>query len=461
MLRSTRFLITLFLLISSIWWVQASAQTISWSKDEGPYSGAIALLTVDAAGDIFAATNSFGIYRSTDGGGSWQAAAALGLQYESVLVADSSDNIYTGNISSGLYASTDKGNSWSKTNLTGDVQCAAAISGNRICVGGRQTVSISGDLGKTWSASQVTIENVEVLSLAQDNLGNIYAGLQAYVPRPPTPSYGGGIYVSSDNGSTWGYDGMSLTPIYSMAVSKEGKVFILSISEAHPRGIVYSAALKNNNWKEDDAGILSGPYGVDSIITIFSDNIGEAVAVTNMGIFVYRDSTASWRSASSYVSLASITSAYYNPNGISYLGTDWNGIFLMEDSLSTWIQCGIDPRPVTAIGFDGSDNLFAGTEDGVFEQGPDGWRRVSDGLTHSTVYQIYYSASSKRLYASTAGGASYLPDKGNYWIPVTEEWTYDFVESPDSTKYMGDQRRDSHVDRRGRSLDYHTYDRSP
>ena len=109
----------------------------------------------------------------TNGGGSWQSVNnGLGLQYQSVLVTDSSNNIYTGNLLSGLYMSTDKGSSWSKTNLVGDVQCVAAISGNRVCVGGRQTVSISNDFGKTWSSSQVTADSrVEVSSIARRLFG--------------------------------------------------------------------------------------------------------------------------------------------------------------------------------------------------------------------------------------------------------------------------------------------------
>ena len=288
-----------------MWWVQASAQSVSWSKEEGPYSGAISLLAVDAGGDIFAATDAFGIYRSTNGGGSWQAAAGLGLQYESVLVADSSDNIYTGNISSGLYASTDKGNSWSKTNLTGDVQCAAAISGNRICVGGRQIISISRNHGSSWTSSPVTSDTrVEVLSVAEDFSGNIYAGLRGYVPMPPYSPFGGGVYISSDSGSTWKYYGLSLGSVSSITVSKGGKVFIIL------GGSIFSAGIKDSIWTMDNAGIQLNGINIESLLT---DNAGEAVAVTNLGLFAYNDALASWREVAPGISLTSITAGFYNP----------------------------------------------------------------------------------------------------------------------------------------------------
>ena len=159
---------------------------------------------------------------------------------------------------------------------------------------------------------------------------------------------------------------------------------------------------------------LTVPYGVDTIQTLLSDNLGEVVATSDIGVFVYSDSAASWKTVTPSISLTSITSAVYSPNGTAYAGTNYNGVFLLTKPFVDMGSMRIDPRPVTSIGFDGAGNLFAGTEDGVFEQALEGWLRVSDGLSHSTVYQLYYSASGKELYASTASGLFYLPQKGNY-----------------------------------------------
>jgi photosystem II stability/assembly factor-like uncharacterized protein len=426
------------ILICGISWLHASAQTISWSKTGGPYGGSAELLTSGPSGSIFALT-SIGMYRSTDTGSSWQ---ALGLNFEygaAFLVADSVGDVYAGVSTQGLYESTDKGTSWTKSSLTGSANSAALLSGNRLCVGGRQTVSLSDDHGTTWSVSQVTADpRIDVFSLTEDKSGNIYAGLISYHPtHPPGPPFGGGVYVSPDSGKTWDFFGKETTTIASIAFNKEGKVFILEPpTNTTDRGIIWSAAPKSTTWKEDDSGI---PYWVKSIQTLFLDNIGEMTAVTDQGIFVYHDSTSSWKSATPAISLSSITSASFDPNGTSYAGTEENGIFLLRNSSSAWVQCGIDPTSVMSIGFDNLKNLFAGTTDGVFEQlpGDDRWLRVSDGLGRANVYQLYFSEESKRLYASTADGLSYLPVEGNYWIPLTKQWTYGFVESPAGDKYTG------------------------
>lgn len=138
------------MLVLGICFAEVNGQAISWSKVKGPYAGAIQLLSVDPSGYVFAAASNSGIYRSTDEGGSWQP-TGLNLEYGvSTLISDSVDDIYAGNISQGLYETSDRGKSWQKMSLTGGAQSAAIISGGRICVGGRQTVSISNDMGKTW-----------------------------------------------------------------------------------------------------------------------------------------------------------------------------------------------------------------------------------------------------------------------------------------------------------------------
>jgi ligand-binding sensor domain-containing protein len=419
--------------VNGILFTQGKAQTVSWSKLRGPYSGSIQLLTVDPSGNIFAATSG-GVYRSTDQGGNWQL-LGIHLEYGSMfLLADSSDNIYTGNQTEGLYQSTNEGMSWEKLNPNGSVYSVAVLPVDRLCVGGLQTVSTSNDHGQTWLTSQLTSLPLEVLSFTQDSSGNIYAGLQALSLPPNGPSYGGGVFISSNGAKIWKPDGMDSIGVVSMTADKNGKIFCLTDGNE-----IFSAPSQSSLWSTDKLGIPNGA----NIITLLSDTLKEAVAVTDDGVFVYDDLLSDWKLVLSEISLTTITSAYYDPKGTNYAGTEEDGIFSQEHSSSEWLQSGIFPASITSVGSDEANDLFAGTGDGVFEQDSKTgkWLRVSDGLERTTVYKLYYSTTSKRLYALTGEGAFYLPDNQNYWIPVISGTAYDFIESSSGDKYIATSGR--------------------
>ena len=405
----------------------AGAQTVSWSRINGPYSGSIQSLTLDQAGNVYVATFTGieQIYRSTDRGESWQRVLGLlSYGFDTALATDSANNIYYGDMDVGLYKSTDRGTSWFKTSLPGGASAISAISGSRLCVGGFQTVSISNDAGKTWFVSQVRADCGYVSSIAEGSLGDIYVGYYRSFGRFPC---GGGVYISSDGGKTWQLTGMASDSIESMAVDKSGKVFALASDGAFTS--IYSLTPGNGSWKEDAAGI---PLGA-SIGVVQIDRSTEAIAMTDMGVYVYDDVLSGWKPVvKATLSGAAIKAALYDHNGISYLGTENDGIFFLDKSASTWVQCGIYPAAIMSLGMDNDGNLYAGTDGGIFEKEHHSghWLRTSDGLGKATVYQIRWSVSNKILYAATAGGLFYLPDSGNFWIPLTKQWIYDFVETP-------------------------------
>lgn len=433
MVRNTRWFIDAFFIVCVASWTQPRAQPVSWSRLSGPYAGDVQLVTIDRAGDIFATVfnGQVDLYRSTDKGGQWQRVfTVLSYGYESALAADSAGNIYYGDVDAGLFESTDRGTTWLRTTLGGGVSAISIISGDRVCVGGKQTLSISIDAGKTWATSTVTSDPVDVLSITEDEAGNIYVGLKAVPPSKVSPGYGGGVYISSDGGRTWGFFGLRLQSVSSITADKVSRKIFVALNY----NAIYSAAEKSSDWKQDNSGI---PYWVGSIDIVFSDRNGRARAVTNAGIFIYNSTASGWNAVSPEMSSDSITTAVYDAGGRSYVGTGTDGIYYLDDSASSWVQCGIIPVSVKSLGLDKRGNLYVGTGTGIFRQDPESgcWARTSDGLGKATVYQIRWSKLNDVLYASTEDGLYYLPQTGNYWIPLTKQWLYDFAETPD--RYYG------------------------
>ncbi|HQT91122.1 MAG TPA: hypothetical protein PL001_03740 [Candidatus Kryptobacter bacterium] len=385
-MRSTRYslVIRLILVSSAIPWLRANAQGISWSRVSSPYSGLIIQLTVDPSGDIFVGDMNSGIYSSTDGGSSWMHADnGPAGPYLTSLAADSSGAVYAGTSSPGLYRSTDRGNSWTRTSLAGGVWALAALRGGIICAGGRQTVSISTDHGESWTSSVLTTSSVRVFSLACDDQGNIYAGLEAVTPKT-APAYGGGVYVSSDTGKTWKSLGMELTSIQSIAVSSSGRVFILVPTGAGSTG-VYTTDIGDPAWARHDIG-----FSITDAASTLLESSGEVVAVAPSGFYAFSDADNVWRQVTTDVPSASIVAGYYNAGGVTYAGTERDGVYYFNNSSSTWVQCGIYPASITSLTLDQSGVLYVGTEDGIYKPGPNGgeWIRASEYLKRGTVYSI-------------------------------------------------------------------------
>ena len=425
-MRSVRYalVVKLVLVLSAISWLRVNAQVISWSSVSSPYSGVVTQLVVDPSGDIFVGDMNSGLYSSTDGGANWKHADnGPAGPYLTSLAADSSGTVYAGTSSPGLYRSTDRGNSWTRTSLAGGVWALAALRGGIICAGGRQTVSISTDHGETWTSSVITTSSVRVLSLACDDQGNIYAGLEAVIPRN-APAYGGGVYVSSDTGKTWKSLGMEFNSIQSIAVSSSGRMFIL-VPTSGGSTDVYTAVISDPSWAQHNIG-----FSISDAASTLLQSSGEVVAVAPSGFYAFSDADNVWRQVTTDVPSASIVAGYYNADGVTYAGTERDGVYYYNNSSSTWVQCGIYPASITSLTLDHSGVLYVGTEDGIYKPGPKAgeWIRASEYLKRGKVYSIRQSRYSAALYACTSAGLFSSMDNGGTWFSSQGTWTYDISE---------------------------------
>jgi photosystem II stability/assembly factor-like uncharacterized protein len=140
--------------------------------------------------NIFAGASSGdqGVLLSTDNGISWTQTALINKICNALVV--SGNNIFAGTSDSGVFLSTNNGTSWEQTSLNNRSVRSLTISGNNIFAGSGQGVLLSTDNGTSWT--QTPLMNQIIFSLTTYG-NNIYAGT----------GFNGGVYVSSNNGSTW------------------------------------------------------------------------------------------------------------------------------------------------------------------------------------------------------------------------------------------------------------------
>ena len=156
-----------------------SVLPVAWAGDNqwtsiGPEGGTVSTLVVDPANPatLYAVANG-GIFKSTNGGGSWSLTnVGLSAMPASILLIDPSNpsTQYAGTHSNGLFKSTDGGGSWNPSN--------------------------SGLPSSWW---------VDALVIDPSNPATLYA----------VNSYSYGVYKSTDGGGSWKPFNTGLTSTYS------------------------------------------------------------------------------------------------------------------------------------------------------------------------------------------------------------------------------------------------------
>jgi photosystem II stability/assembly factor-like uncharacterized protein len=197
--------------------------------------------------ELYAAT-TVGVFRSTDGGGTWvETVAGMESVYAVAIAIDptSPDIMYAGT-SGGMYRSDDRGSRWTIINrglIKGEVGTAMALGVNaisidpddprRVVIATMKGLFASADRGGTWEARPAGPVASPVMAVQRDpaNHARLYAGGDH------------GIFISVDRGNSW--TAVSAEP-------KPGIVRSLAVDPSSP-GVVY-AGTQRGLLKSTDSG---------------------------------------------------------------------------------------------------------------------------------------------------------------------------------------------------------------
>jgi len=205
-----------------------------WEQLSFPDSSSIFSIAVNVQQEIYIGSGS-GIYSSDSDGSNWK---FLGLENRIVhsIAINSNGDIYAGTSQSpqidGLYRSSDGGETWESVlpdiGVYGNI-LALLVDGDTLFASlwmGGAAVVRSTNNGLTWELVFYTENTSEYATdIVKSNSGDIYLSLTAFQENM------GGVYKSEDGGDNWEFIGLFNYMVSSLAINDSNDVFAGSWGE--------------------------------------------------------------------------------------------------------------------------------------------------------------------------------------------------------------------------------------
>lgn len=385
--------ITLLLIaLANVLPAAAHAQQNFWEPCGGPVADGITHLILHPDGDIFAGSSASGIYRSSDGGETWERVLDLGSLATAIRdmavnaqghVFASASDLFTPR----LYRSKDKGANWEKILLGSPdvpVICLAVNAQDQLLAGTAKGIYRSFDDGDTWLLSDVRLDSLLIQELSAGPDGQIFAGTKT------------GLYRSAAAGNSW--DKVALNAeVHTVAATNSGLVFAAADSS------IYRSADNGDSWEP-----LGWNFGRISVLAFHTG--GQALAGNAAGLFKSSDSGNSWQPAGLF---DRAVYALAHEAGNTLLAGTSAGVFVSSDNTSTWFPAnrGLGNTYVTSFSESPDGALYAGTRGTYFGRGffqiigsgvyrsPDGGNSWENVLSEPHVFSAVHVTPSGHILA--------------------------------------------------------------
>ncbi|MBN1657924.1 MAG: MBL fold metallo-hydrolase [Anaerolineae bacterium] len=376
---------------------------------------AVAVAPGDSRVVYLAAYQPPGLYRSGDGGDSWQA-ASQGLAGEAPLAVavhpQDPHSAWVGTVGGG-YRTVDGGQNWQP--MAGlpnaPIYALAAAPDGRIlyAAGEGRGIWHSQDGGQSWAVAGLAEIEVSTLSLAIHTEGALLAG-----------TAGRGVWASHDAGQSWQQAAGELANAHvsTLVIAPGGRSYALA------DGGLYLSLDGGDTWETIGLpGFGALALGLASPgDRLYLGSKGEGLAVSEEG-------GGSWMHMGAEFRHADITCLVGDPvtPGRVFLGTRYHGLHRTDDGGASWelVSGGIGQPVIMALAQDPLDAkvFYAGALDGVYRSDDGGgfWRLVSGEMGKLMVQSLAVGPQGERVYAGTDSGIYVSQDRGATWRWAEED----------------------------------------
>ena len=184
---------------------------------------------------------------------------------------------------------------------------------------------------------------------------------------------GSGVFRSENDGISWVQTNFGMTDttwVWDLTMNPEGDIFAATSESG-----VFRSSDNGTTWAPMNAGLPIIDVIITDIDTTDIDTVYKYLPITALAM---------------------------NSRGYLFAGP---GIHRYRDSIEEWERLALLPHEVRAFALNANDDIFVGTDNGIFYSTDDGetWSQLNDGLIHKDVRDISVN-SFNRIFVATTGG---------------------------------------------------------
>jgi hypothetical protein len=382
---------------------------ITWQKKHSPVEN-VQTIAVSGNNITYAATTSYGIFKSIDEGTTWNN-ISLGLLDSIIRVVEvaTDEKVFVGTGSNGIYQFVN--GTWTAINA-GLPTSNILVTGFAKGTGGiMYMINSTGQIYK-WNGSNWTNITFNFptfgKTIAVGPQGNLYAGAFTH-----------GVYLF-DGISNWSLVGnpMSNKLVIKIAISSSDTIYALCNSNN-----VFRCPTTGGNWIAANTGLPA--VNMNFIATDAQNQVFISPSVGTAAIYRSTNGGSNWSSVTNSLSTTNFSSIAFSTSGNIYAGA--SGIFKSINGGSNWVDKsnGLDaPRSIICFKCTRNGTFFAGTRVGIWRSLDQGltWQYKNTGIAHLNILQITETVGGFVIfhgYDAVPKGAIYRSsNNGDSWTQV-------------------------------------------
>ena len=351
-------------------------------------------------GTVLAATEG-GIYSLEKGKSAWKFVGLIEYLLPSILV-DNNNQIYAAAWSSNIMRSNDNGRDWRQLGrgINPYVRhMTMSFHGEIFAATEDGIFKFLPDL-KEWKS--IGLKGISIKNIKHMHNNTLWAG-----------SYGRGVYISRDSGTTWlkKNNGIANLQIISAFTDNENTIYA---------GTSWGLFKKTQDGAWEEIETFSGKR----VQAVAKDSEGNIYAGTTSGIWRYDPADKKWARVKGHAEYVNISVIAIDKNNVIFAGTHGDGLFASSNKGKSWneLKEGIANQMIVSLTFDSKGILYVGTSNGIFRS-RDINKNTFEDLSSNLENRIIQSAAvdkDSNIYVGTDGSGIFVRRKGISWEDINE-----------------------------------------